>query len=42
MRPRARDHDTSSTLIDGQGGAGRSSLRIMLNEPTEYVNTRWM
>jgi hypothetical protein len=28
-RPRARDHDTSSTLIGGKGGAGVSSLHTL-------------
>ena len=42
MRLRARDHDTSSTLIGGKGGAGPSSLHTMLEGPTEYVNARWM
>jgi hypothetical protein len=38
MRLSARDHYTSSTLIGGKGGAGPSSLHIMLEGPTEYVN----
>jgi hypothetical protein len=44
-RLRAHDHYyTSSTLIDGKGGAGPSSLFILcLREgPTEYVDARWM
>jgi hypothetical protein len=41
-RLRARDHNTISTLIGGQGGAGPSSLHTMLEEPTEYVNARWI
>ena len=41
-RLRARDLYTSSTLIGGKGGAGPSSLHTMLEEPTEYVNARWM
>ena len=39
-RLRAPDHSTSSTLIDGKGGAGPSSLHTMLEGPTEYVNAR--
>ena len=42
MRLRARDHYTSSTLISGNGGAGPSLLRNMLEGPMEYVNARWM
>ena len=42
MRLRARDHYTSSTLIDGNGGASPSSLDTMLEGPIEYVNARWM
>ena len=42
MRLRARDHYTVSTLIGGKGGANPSSLHTMLEEPTEYVNARWM
>jgi hypothetical protein len=42
MRPRARDHYTSSTLIGGKGGTGPSSLHITLEGPMEYVNARWM
>ena len=34
MRPRARDHYTSSTLIGGKGGAGPSLLHTMLERPT--------
>ena len=41
-RLRAHDHYTSRTLIGGNGGAGSSSLHTMLEEPTEYVNARWM
>ena len=41
-RPRACEHDTSSTLIGGKGGAGRSSLHTTLERSTEYVNARWM
>ena len=41
-RLRVRDHCTSSTLIGGNGGAGRSSLHTMIEGPTEYVNARWM
>jgi hypothetical protein len=41
-RLRARDHYNSSTLIDGKGGAGPSSLHTTLEGPTEYVNARWM
>ena len=41
-RLRARDHYTSSTLIDGKGGAGPSSLHTTLEGPMEYVNARWM
>jgi hypothetical protein len=33
---------TSSTVIDGKGGAGPSSLHTSLEEPTEYVNAIWM
>jgi len=40
-RLRARDHYTSSTLIDGKGGAGPSSLvHTTLEGPPEYVNAR--
>ena len=42
MRPRARDHHTSSTLIGEKGGAGPSSLHATLEGPTEYVNARWI
>jgi hypothetical protein len=42
MRPRARDHYTSSTLIGGNGGAHPSSLHTMLGGPMEYVNARWI
>ena len=42
MRLSARDHYTSSTLIGGKGGAGRSSLHTTLEGPMEYVNARWM
>ena len=28
--------------LGGKGGAGPSSLHIMLEGPTEYVNARWM
>ena len=41
-RLRARDHDISSTLIGGKGGASPSSLDTTLEGPTEYVNARWM
>ena len=41
-RLRAHDHSTLSTLIGGKGGAGPSSLRTMLEGPTEYVNVTWM
>jgi hypothetical protein len=41
-RLRTHDHYTSSTLVDGKSGAGPSSLHITLEEPTEYVNARWM
>ena len=37
-----RDHYTSSTIIDGKGGASSSSLQTMLEEPTEYMNARWL
>ena len=40
MRLRARDHHTSSTLIDGKDGAGPSSLHTTLEGPTEHVNAR--
>ena len=39
---RARDHCTSSTLIDGKDAVGPSSLGTMLEVPMEYVNTRWV
>ena len=42
MRLRACDHYTSSTLIDGKGGASPSSLHTTLEGPMEYVNARWM
>jgi hypothetical protein len=42
MRPRARDHYTSSTLVGGKGRAGASSIHTTLEGPTEYVNARWM
>ena len=44
MRLRARDHDTSSTLIGGKGkgGASPSSLYTTLEGPTEYVDAWWM
>ena len=35
MRLSAHDHDTSSTLIGGKGGAGPSSLHTTLEGPTE-------
>jgi hypothetical protein len=38
----ARDHDTSSTLIGGKGGAGPSLLHTVLEGPMEYVNARWV
>jgi hypothetical protein len=38
MRLRACDHYISSTLIGGNGGAGPSSLRSMLEGLMEYVN----
>ena len=41
-RLRARDRYTSSTLIGVKGGAGPSSLHTTPDEPTEYVNARWM
>ena len=41
-RLRAHDHYTSNTLVGGKGGAGPSSLCIMLEGSTEYVNARWM
>jgi hypothetical protein len=41
-RLRSRDHHTSNTLVGGKGGAGPSSIYIMLEGPTEYVNARWM
>ena len=41
-RLRASDQYTSSTLIGGKGGAGPSLLHTMLEEPTEYMNARWM
>ena len=41
-RLRACDHYTSSTLIGGKSKAGPSSLHTTLEEPTEYVNARWM
>ena len=41
-RLRARDQDTSSTLIGGRGGAGPSSLHTTLEGPMENVNARWM
>jgi hypothetical protein len=42
MRLIACGHCTSSTLIGGKGGAGRSSLHTTLEGPMEYVNARWM
>ncbi len=42
IRLRAHDHDTSSTLIGGKGGAGPSLLHTTLEGPMEYVNARWM
>ena len=43
MRLKTHDHYTSSTLIGEKGGAGPSSLDIVLEGPTEYVkNARWM
>ena len=41
-RLRARAHYTSSTLINGKGRAGPSSLHTTLEGPTEYVNAGWM
>ena len=41
-RLRAHNHYTSSTCNVGNGRAGLSSLHTTLEEPTEYVNTRWM
>ena len=41
-RLRARDHFSSSTLIDGKGGAGPSSLYTTLEGPTECVSARWI
>ena len=41
-RLRARDHHTSSTLIDGKGGAGPTSLHTTLEGPTEHVTVRWI
>ena len=38
----SRDHYTSNTLIGGKGGASPSSLHIIIEGPTEYVNARWM
>ena len=41
MRPRARDHYTSSTLIGGKGGLGSSSLlHTVLEGLAEYVNAK--
>ena len=37
-----RDHCTSSTLIDGKGGATASSLHTALEGPTLYMNARLM
>jgi hypothetical protein len=42
MGLRAHDHLTSSNLIHGKGGAGRSLLQTALEGPTEYVNASWM
>jgi hypothetical protein len=39
-RLRARDHYTSSTLIDGKRGASPSSLNTMLEGVMEYVNAK--
>jgi hypothetical protein len=39
---RARDHNTSSNLIGGEGEAGPSSLHTTLEGPMEYVDARWM
>ena len=41
-RLRARDHYTSSTHIGGKGESAPSLLHTPLEEPTEYVNGRWM
>jgi hypothetical protein len=38
MRPSARDHWTSSTLIGGKGGASPSLLHTTLEGPTEYIS----
>ena len=37
-----RDHNTSSIIIGGKGGAGPSSLHTMLEGRTESMNARWM
>ena len=42
MRLRARDHYTSSTPIDGKGGATPNSLQTTFEGSMEYVNARWM
>jgi hypothetical protein len=39
-RLRARDHNTSSTLIGGKDGASPILLHTMLEGPMEYVNAR--
>ena len=41
-RLRAQDYYTSRTLIGGKGGAGPSSLHVVLEGPMEYVNVEWM
>ena len=41
-RLRACDYYTSSTFIGGKDRASPSSLDIILEGPTEYVNAKWM
>ena len=40
-RLRAHDHYASSTLIDGNGRSGPSSLHTTLEGPAEHVNATW-